>query len=86
MNSKSHMTETRPITPDMADDWREYIWPELPQTSAAAKGMEKLADGVQRRLDAKEIFLRGSVTNAVLAMHAEGEVGFTPGNEIYRAF
>lgn len=83
---ESHTPEALPVTPNMADDWREYIWPELSQTRAAAKDMRKLAAGVQERLDAKEVFLRGSVTGAILAMHDEGEVNFTPSNEIYRAF
>lgn len=75
----------RPITPDMADDWREHIVPVLPENFAIS--FTALAGKVYERLEQRgDMAPRGSVANAVLAMALEGEVTFTAQNNIQNAF
>lgn len=77
--------ELRPITPAMADDWREHIVPELPESLAIS--FKALAGQVYGRLEQRGLETpRGSVTNAVLAMAGEGELTLTEQGNIRSAF
>lgn len=73
-----------PITPKMADDWREHIMPVLPDNLAI--GFTALAAKVYEQLEARSLNPRGSVADAVMAMAAEGELAFTTGGNIQSTF
>jgi hypothetical protein len=76
--------ELKPITPDMADDWREHIMPELPESFAVS--FRVLAAAVYDRLEQRGVTLRGTLANAVLAMATEGEIALTQQDNIQNAF
>lgn len=75
--------ELGPITPDMADDWREHIMPVLPDSLAISFSV--LATRAYERLDERQLNPRGSVANAVLAMAAESELVVTEQGNIRSA-
>lgn len=69
----------------MADDWREHIVPELPESFAIS--FKALAGQVYSRLERRGVEApRGSVANAVLAMANEGELILTEQGNVRNAF
>lgn len=66
--------EFSPITPDMADDWRQYILPALPDTYGPGFTFGRLLVKAQESSEQADAVPRGTISNAVMAMIMTGEV------------